>query len=100
MKKTDTEKVLRQLEQLAFGKVNDAVELVFAEESPPPEKLKKMNLVNISAIKRVKGGGVEVQFFDRQKALERLYEYAREGQSDSTAASVFAALVGDDCNGT
>ena len=99
MKKTNTEKILKELEQLAFGKVNDAVELVFAEEAPSTEMLKKMNLMNISAIKRVKGGGVEVQFFDRQKALERLYEYAREEQSDDAAASVFAALTGAADNG-
>lgn len=98
MKKTETEKIRRGLEQLAFGKVNDAVELVFAEEIPPPENLKRMNLVNISSIKRVKGGGVEVQFFDRQKALEKLYEYAREGQEGQTAASLFEALVGGDCD--
>lgn len=95
MKKTETEKIRKGLEQLAFGKVNDAVELVFAEEIPPPEILKKMNLVNVASIKRVKGGGVEVQFFDRQRALERLYEYAREGNSDDAAASVFAALTGE-----
>ena len=95
MKKTETEKIRKGLEQLAFGKVNDAVELVFSEEIPPPEILKKMNLVNVASIKRVKGGGVEVQFFDRQRALERLYEYAREGQSEDTAASVFAALTGE-----
>jgi hypothetical protein len=99
MKKTETEKIRRGLEQLAFGKVNDAVELVFAEEIPPPENLKRMNLVNISSIKRVKGGGVEVQFFDRQKALERLYEYAREGQSAYAAEAVLAALTGEGGNG-
>ena len=57
-----------------------------------------MNLVNVASIKRVKGGGVEVQFFDRQRALERLYEYAREGQSEDAAASVFAALTGENGN--
>ena len=98
MQKTETEKVLEGLEQLAFGKINDAVVLAFAEEMPSPVSLRRMNLFNVSSIKRVKGGGVEVQFFDRQRALERLYEFAREGSEEQTAASLFAALAGEDAD--
>ena len=95
MQNTDTRMVLDGLEKLAFGKVNDAVVLAFAEELPSPTALRRMNLFNVSSIKRVKGGGVEVQFFDRQRALERLYEFAREGAESDTAASLFAALAGE-----
>jgi hypothetical protein len=94
MPKSKTQKAIEGLQRLAFGKVNDAVALAFADEIPPAEVLSKMNLFNVSAIKRVKGGGVEVQFFDRQKALERLYEYAREDASGQSAASLLAALTG------
>ena len=99
MRKTETQKVLAGLEKLAFGKVNDAVALAFSDEMPPGEVLSKMNLFNVSGVKRVKGGGVEVQFFDRQKALERLYEYAREDASAETADSLLAALTGGNENG-
>lgn len=95
MKKTETQKVLEGLEKLAFGKVNDAVSLAFAEELPPADALGKLNLFNVASIKRVKGGGVEVQFFDRQKALERLYEYARADEDGHTAASLIEALTGE-----
>lgn len=95
MKKNDTELVVDGLKKLAFGKVNDAVRLVFADESPPPEVLMKMNLFNVSGVKKVKGGGMEVQFFDRQKALERLYDYAHAGQSSAAAESLLAALTGE-----
>lgn len=98
VQKSDTERVLEGLGQLAFGKVNDAVRLVFAEETPSPSVLARMNLFNVSSIKRVKGGGVEVQFFDRQKALERLYDYAHAGQHSSTAESLLEALTKDDDN--
>ncbi len=98
MEQNEMQKVLEGLEKLAFGKVNDAVVLAFAEEMPSRASLARMNLFNVSSIKRVKGGGVEVQFFDRQKALEKLYEYAREGQEGQTAASLFEALVGGDCD--
>ncbi len=92
----ETDKVRKGLEQLAFGKVNDAVRLVFAEEIPSQTVLSRMNLFNVSSIKRVKGGGVEVQFFDRQKALERLYDYAHAGQNGDTAESLLEALTGAD----
>ncbi len=36
------------------------------------EKLPTLDLFNISEIKRVKGGGMEIKFFDRLKALEKL----------------------------
>lgn len=95
-KKTDTALVAEGLRKLAFGDVNDAVRLVFAEEPPSPELLTKMNLFNVSAITRDKGGGVEVRFFDRQKALERLYDYAHAGQNGAAAESLLAALTGAD----
>lgn len=96
VQRSDTQRVLEGLGQLAFGKVNDAVRLVFAEEPPSPTVLARMNLFNVSSIKRVKGGGVEVQFFDRQKALERLYDYAHVGQNAGTAESLLEALTKDD----
>jgi hypothetical protein len=36
------------------------------------EKLPKLKLFNVSEIKRPKGGGMEIKFFDRIKACERL----------------------------
>ncbi len=92
--KSKTEMVIDGLEQLAFGKVNDAVRLVFSDEMPSVQVLGRMNLFNVSSIKRVKGGGVEVQFFDRQKALERLYDYACNGKNSQTAESLLEALAG------
>lgn len=95
-KKTDMELVTEGLRQLAFGNVNDAVRLAFAEEMPTAEMLAGMNLFNVSEIKRDKGGGVEVRFFDRLKALERLYDYAHSGQNGAAAASLLSALTGAD----
>jgi hypothetical protein len=80
------------LERIAFGSANDAAYLVFSEEIPEPEKLEKLDLFNVSEIKRVKGGGVEVKLFDRQKAMERLYEYSDSG--DNKAAEFIKALAG------
>lgn len=52
------------LRRLAFGSCSDAVYLVFADELPPVDVIGKLDLFNVSEIKRVKGGGVEVKLFD------------------------------------
>ena len=63
------------LERLAFGSSNDAV-------------------FNVSEIKKVKGGGVEVKLFDRQKAMEKMYEFASNDNSSTAASNLLEALTG------
>lgn len=58
-------------ERLAFGSVADAVKLIFSED-PGQLDLDKFNLFNIAEIKRPKDGSMEIKFFDRLKALEKL----------------------------
>lgn len=82
------------LERLAFGSGNDAAVLVFSEEIPTPAQLAQLDLFNVSELKRIKGGGVEIKLFDRQKALEKLFEYANTTNSEQTARSLLAALSG------
>lgn len=84
------------LERLAFGQANDAAYLVCAEELPSPDQLAMLDLYNVSELKRVKGGGVEVKFFDRQRALERLYELASGADSAAAQRELFAAISGAD----
>lgn len=95
-KKKGAQLVMDGLRELAFGEVNDAVRLAFSDEMPSPEMLAGMRLFNVSEIKRVKGGGVEIKFFDRLKALEKLYEYAHAGDNGAAAASLLEALAGAD----
>ena len=59
------------LSRLAFGSINDAAALLFADE-PAREEVLSADLFNVAEIKKVKGGGVEMKFYDRQKALEKL----------------------------
>lgn len=82
------------LERLAFGSSNDAVYLVFSEDMPSPEKISSLDLFNVSEIKKVKGGGVEVKLFDRQKAMEKMYEYASSDNSSAAASNLLEALAG------
>ena len=52
--------------------------------------LENMDLFNISEIKKVKGGGVEIKFFDRIKALEKLENLRLGGLNDDN--SFYSAL--------
>ncbi|MCD7723306.1 MAG: hypothetical protein LUH82_05090 [Clostridiales bacterium] len=73
-KKTICAEVQNGLRALAFGDVKDAVLLLFAGEDEISKRLDELNLYNVSEIKRPKGGGMEIKFFDRIKALEKLRE--------------------------
>ena len=77
-KKTAEEEVRDGLRRLAFGEIHDAVLLLFADESEILEKLGELDLFNISEIKRPKGGGMEIKFFDRIRALEKLKDSKKE----------------------
>lgn len=72
------------LYRLAFGDVNEIVRTVL-DESSDLSGLMTANLFNVSEVKRVKGGGVEVKFFDRQKALEKLLEISEKNSQENTA---------------
>lgn len=81
------------LERLAYGRINDAAALAFCEEVTP-HMLAQADLFNVSEIKRVKGGGVEIKFFDRQKALEKLDELNAQQKADSKAKNLVEAIYG------
>ncbi len=81
------------LERLAFGRANDAAALAFCEEITP-EMIANADLYNVSEIKRVKGGGVEIKLFDRQKALEALAELSERSQQEKKARNLVEAIYG------
>lgn len=60
------------LARLAFGSNRDAIRLALCEEPMSAEELDRLDLYAVSEFKRPKGGGVELKFFDRIKALEAL----------------------------
>lgn len=90
-KKLTQAEVTEGLRHLAFGEVKDAVSLLFEEDETIIRLLPKLDLFNVSEIKRAKGGGMEIKFFDRLKALERLGEMA-EISNVGGSASFFNAL--------
>lgn len=64
-------------QRLAFGNIADAVELLYLE-NPTQQDLKSMDLFSVAEIKRPKDGAMEIKFFDRLKALEKLEQSSPE----------------------
>ena len=58
-------------QRLAFGSICDAISLLYKSD-PSKEDLEGMDLFLVSEIKRPKDGSMEIKFFDRLKALEKL----------------------------
>ena len=75
--------------RLAFGPVGDAVRLAFLEEGDAVV-LGGLDLYNVSELRRVKGG-VEVRFYDRLDALDRLAQLDREERREGQG--LFDALA-------
>lgn len=68
--------------RLAFGSIADAVRLLQQIDQDASLDPDTLDLFSVSEIKRPKGGGMEIKFFDRQKALDRLSEL-QETAADS-----------------
>lgn len=78
------------LRRIAFGCVADAVKIALSEDFNV-EELRNMDLFGISEIKVSRGKGVEIKFFDRIKALEKLSLLIKE-DADSSTDSLFRAI--------
>lgn len=78
-------------ERLAFGNVSDAVRLMLSE-NPLDENLDKYDLFNVAEIKRPKDGAMEIKFFDRIKALEKLEN--AESVEEKSGSAFYRALLG------
>ena len=75
--------------RLAFGKISDAVSLLYME-NPSREQLEHMDLFLISEIKRPKDGSMEIKFFDRLKALEKLTD---DSEKEDRATPFYDAIA-------
>ena len=83
-RKARLDRTVTGYERLAFGGIADAVRLVLGG-AVSPEELETMDLFTVSGIKRQKEGCLEIQFYDRLKALEKLQELSRsDGEEQSS----------------
>lgn len=79
------------LRKLAFGSCADAFKLLLCGDELSTEEIEALDLFNVSDIKRPKGGGLEIKFYDRLKALERLSQLS--GTGGGTQSSFVDALL-------
>ncbi len=91
-KKTTAALVEKGLCRLAFGSVADAMKLMLCEDTMTAEEIEKLDLFNVSDIKRPKGGGLEIKFFDRLKALDSL---SKIGTGEENAQSSFVQALAE-----
>ena len=85
---SDMAKIKKQLQKLAFGKVNDCVKLAMCEDVD----IEKLDLSLLAEMKKNEKGLVEVKLLDRTKLLEQLLHLADSG--DEKAEWFLEALVG------
>lgn len=79
------------LRRIAFGSVTDAVYLCTCGDILTREQLEALDLYMVSELKFTKGGGIEVKFFDRIKALDGLTALSAETVG-SSAEPFYRAL--------
>ena len=86
------EEVIAGYRKLAFGPGNDVLQLLFCDEQPCPETLASLDIFNVSDIKRPKGGGLEIRFYNRFEALARLVEVGGLSQVPDGVKSFYEAI--------
>ncbi len=77
--------------RLAFGSCADAVKLILSCGSDSALDIDSLDLFGVSEIKYSCGKGMEIKFFDRLKALEKLSELSDKSM-ESGAMSFYEAL--------
>lgn len=83
LKKTSREEVICGLKRLAFGSVADPMKIILSDGNGSFDT-ESMDLFSVSEIKKSKGGGIEIKFFDRLKALEKLSALCEQSDGDSS----------------
>ncbi len=87
-----TEKTIEAgLERLAFGSISDAVKLILSAGELSSPDIEGLDLFNVAEIKYTCGKGMEIKFFDRLKALEKLQDLTANDENNS-ALGFFEAI--------
>lgn len=84
------------LQRLAFGSVTDAVKLILSTSDNSSPDIDSLDLFNVSEIKFTSGKGIEIKFFDRLKALEKLSDLSCD-DGDDGMLSFYQAIEKSAC---
>ena len=77
--------LLRRMERLAGGSVNDAVKLAFLD-SERVDEIDSLDLSALTEFKRSGNGTVEIKLMDRMAALEKIAAMLERGEEDEADA--------------
>ena len=84
--------VLSGLERLAFGEINDVIQLMMKGNELDEKQLQNLNLYMVSEIKQ-KDGCLEVKLFDRYQALKLIQELIQLKKNHGTTEEFLQAFV-------
>ena len=90
LQNAEKKEIVSGLKRLAFGSVADCLKLILSEGNEDFQ-IENMDFFNISEIKKPKGGGLEIKFFDRLKALEKLSAIC-ESSDDNSSVPFYEAI--------
>lgn len=76
----------------ALGDIGDAIKLLAMTDEEILASAEKLDLFCVSEIKRPRGGGIEIKFIDRVKALSSLKELCDEENNISDESGLISAL--------
>ncbi len=79
------------LYRLAFGKPGEALQLLYRED-PSAQELESLDLSSVAEIKRTKDKSVEIKFFDRIKALDKLNEIFNSSKEINSTGSLLETM--------
>ncbi|MEG2429656.1 MAG: hypothetical protein RSA99_04660, partial [Oscillospiraceae bacterium] len=84
--------IIASLKRLAFSSTNDCVKLLAIDRETFIEKVDSLDLFHISEIKVPKDGAIEIKFFDRFKAYDKLLDIISSRSNKNSAESFLSAL--------
>lgn len=85
------ETALSGLYRLSFAKTGDALRLLYHED-PSDRELDELDLSSVAEIKRTKDKSMEIKFFDRIKAAEKLQEALNSSGELNSAGGLIEAM--------
>lgn len=84
--------VIAGLKRIAFSSSSDSVKLLFCSKDDALSQLENLDLFHVAEIKIPRENAMEIKFFDRFKALEKLAQMANDSDNQAGKSNFFNAL--------
>lgn len=81
------------LKRILFCAPNDTISLALKQDNLDDQQIEKLNLFQISELKKLKDGTLEIKFIDKIKAIACLIDIANNFKNSDTANNLLSALT-------